>query len=120
METILIVDDVQTDRELVGMVVTREGHRPAYASDGSQAIAMAKQLRPALIFLDVVMPVQDGFKTCRSLKRDPETAKIPIVLVTSKGGESDVYWGQKQGADGHVPKPFTPESLAAYIRRYAH
>lgn len=119
METILVVDDVQTDRELVGKVVASAGHQTVYASDGQEAIAKAKALKPALIFMDVVMPVQDGFKTTRALKGDPETAKIPVVLVTSKGTESDKFWGKRQGADDHVAKPFTPDALLEIIRRYA-
>src|SRR4051794_32234363 len=118
METILVVDDVQTDRELVGQVVKRSGHHAAYAANGLEAVALAKELKPKLIFLDVVMPTQDGFKTCRSLKQDPETAKIPIVLVTSKGTDSDKFWGKKQGADDHVAKPFTPDTLVGMIRLY--
>ena len=118
MATILVVDDVQTDRELAGKVVTKAGHSPVYASDGSQALDMAKSNRPALIFLDVVMPGQDGFKTCRTLKGDPETAKIPVVLVTSKGTESDKFWGKRQGADGHVAKPFTPDALTSVLRTF--
>ncbi len=119
MQNILIVDDMQTDRELVGKVVTAAGHCPVYANDGADALAKAKEVQPALIFLDVVMPRQDGFKTCRSLKQDPVTSKIPVVLVTSKATESDKFWGKKQGADDHVGKPFTPDSLTAIIRRYA-
>lgn len=119
MYTILVVDDVQTDRELIGMVVTRAGHQVAYAADGNEAIAKARSLRPALIFLDVVMPVQDGYKTCRMLKKDPDTAAIPVVMVTSKNGDSDRFWSQKQGAADHIAKPFTPESLLTCIRQYA-
>jgi twitching motility two-component system response regulator PilH len=119
MDTILIVDDVQTDRELIGMVVSKAGFRPAYAADGNEAIAKAKQLKPSMIFLDVVMPVQDGYKTCRDLKKDPETSTIPVVLVTSKSTESDKFWGQKQGAIDHIAKPFTHESLLGCIRMYA-
>ena len=118
METILIIDDVQTDRELLGSVVSKAGHHPVYAADGSEGVAMAKTKRPALIFLDVVMPTQDGYKTCRTLKNDPETAKIPIVLVTSKSADSDRFWGKKQGADDHVGKPFTAESLIAIMQRH--
>ena len=118
METILVVDDVQTDRELVGRVVASAGHKPVYASDGEEAMTKAKALRPALIFMDVVMPAQDGFKTTRALKQDPETSGIPVVLVTSKGTESDKFWGKRQGADDHVAKPFTPNTLLEIIRRY--
>lgn len=119
METILVIDDVQTDRELVGKVVTSAGHQAVYASDGAEALAKAKAIKPAMIFLDVVMPIQDGFKTTRALKNDPETAKIPVVLVTSKGTESDRFWGKRQGADDHVAKPFSPDALMQIIRRYA-
>lgn len=119
MYTILVVDDVQTDRELIGMVVTRAGHRVAYASDGNEAIAKAKELHPSLIFLDVVMPVQDGYKTCRLLKKDPDTAGIPVVMITSKNADSDRFWSQRQGASEHLGKPFTPDSLLDCIRMYA-
>ena len=118
MQNILIVDDVQTDRELLGSVVSHAGHHPVYVGDGSQAVEMAKQSQPALIFLDVVMPIQDGFKTCRALKADPKTQKIPVVLVTSKKADSDKFWGKKQGADDHVGKPYTQQQMVEIITRY--
>jgi len=118
MQTILIVDDVQTDRELLGSVVSRAGHHPLYCADGSQAVDLAKQAQPAMIFLDVVMPIQDGFKTCRALKADPKTANIPVVLVTSKKADSDKFWGRKQGADEHVGKPYTTQQVDDIIHRY--
>jgi CheY-like chemotaxis protein len=118
MQTILIVDDVQTDRELLGSVVTRAGHHPIYAGDGNQAVELARQSQPAMIFLDVVMPVQDGFKTCRALKADPKTSNIPVVLVTSKKADSDKFWGRKQGADEHVGKPYTQQQVDDLIHRY--
>jgi twitching motility two-component system response regulator PilH len=119
MHTILVVDDVQTDRELIGMVVTRAGHRVVYASDGTEAIAKAKEIKPSMIFLDVVMPVQDGYKTCRLLKKDADTAAIPVVMVTSKNADSDRFWSQKQGASDHLGKPFTPDAVLNCIRMYA-
>jgi twitching motility two-component system response regulator PilH len=118
MQNILIVDDVQTDRELLGAVVSRAGHHPLFASDGLQAMEVAQQSHPALIFLDVVMPNQDGFKTCRALKSDPRTAQIPVVLVTSKKADSDRFWGKKQGADEHIGKPYTADQMSDLIRRY--
>jgi twitching motility two-component system response regulator PilH len=118
MENILIVDDVQTDRDILGRIVSSAGHQPVYASDGLQAMSAAKQTRPALILLDVVMPGQDGYKTCRTLKNDPETARIPVVLVTSKGADSDKFWGKRQGADDVVVKPFAPDTIVNVIRRY--
>lgn len=118
MQNVLIVDDVKTDRELMGKVVTAAGHIPVYATDGDEALAVAKQTNPALIFLDVVMSRMNGFNACRQLKHDPATAAIPVVLVTSKSSESDRFWGKKQGADDHVGKPFTADSLNLVIRRF--
>lgn len=118
MKTILVVDDVQTDRELMGKVVSSTGHHPEYAADGDEAVTKARSLKPSLVLLDVVMPKQDGFATCRKLKKDPDTAGIPIVLVTSKGTDTDRFWGEKQGADGYLVKPFAPEDLSQLIRRF--
>jgi twitching motility two-component system response regulator PilH len=116
---ILVVDDVQTDREILGKVVASLGHQAIFAADGMQAVAAAREGQPGLILLDVVMPEMDGFKVCRTLKGDPATARIPVVLVTSKAGESDRFWGKRQGADDHVGKPYTAAAMEAVIRRYA-
>jgi twitching motility two-component system response regulator PilH len=118
VSTILVVDDAQTDRELMARVVLASGHHPVVASDGKQAVALAKQYRPSLIFLDVVMPGMDGFAACRLLTRDPDTSTIPIVLVTSKSNDSDQFWGRKQGASDHVAKPWDPRRIEDLIRRY--
>jgi twitching motility two-component system response regulator PilH len=118
MANILIVDDAQTDRELLGKVVTSAGHVPVYATDGDQALAKAKSAVPSLIFLDVVMQGTNGFQTCRALKNDAATRAIPVVLVTSKSSPSDKFWAQKQGADDLIPKPFTPTSITDTLRRF--
>lgn len=118
MSMILVVDDAQTDRELIARVVNGTGHRALLAADGKEAIALAKQHRPSLIFLDVVMPTMDGFATCRSLTKDPETSTIPVVLVTTKANDSDVFWGRKQGAADHVAKPWDRKRIEDLIRKY--
>lgn len=118
MKTVLIVDDVQTDRELMGRVVNSCGYKAEYATDGTDALPTAKAVKPSLILLDVVMPKMDGYAACRQLKADNETSAIPVVLVTSKSTESDKFWGKKQGADDHVGKPFSPDALNALMKRY--
>jgi CheY-like chemotaxis protein len=118
MATILIVDDSSTDRALLGSVVRAAGHAPVFANDGEEAVSSASVHQPALIFMDVVMPGRDGFATCRALKKTPETQNIPIVLVTSKSGESDRFWGRKQGADDHIDKPYTAGVVNSAIRRF--
>ena len=118
MATVLIVDDVQTDRDLMGKVVSATGNLAAYAVNGEEALTKAKLLKPALILLDVVMPKQDGFSTCRKLKKDADTAGIPVVLVTSKSAETDKFWGERQGCDGYITKPFTADLLSKAIKQH--
>lgn len=118
MQTILIVDDNATERDLIGKVVTTAGHLPEYACDGEECLTKARGVNPALILLDVVMPKLDGFATCRKLKKDPATANIPVVLVTSKGQASDRLWGERQGAVGHICKPFTPQQMTEAIQQF--
>ena len=73
--------------------------------------------RPSLILLDVVMPQRNGFQACRELKAHAEFGRIPVILVSSKGSDSDKFWAQQQGADGYVVKPFTSEQLLGAIQR---
>ena len=120
MSNVLIVDDMNTVREAIGKVVQLAGHNPVYAADGNEVLDKARSVKPALILLDVVMPTMDGFQACRAIKNDPELKNIPVVLVTSKNTDSDKFWGQKQGADDMLAKPFTDDALAAVIKRFAH
>jgi len=116
--TILIVDDSRTERELMSRAVTLAGHTAMFAEDGSEALEKAKSIQPALILMDVVMPNLNGFNATRQLKADAATKHIPVVLVTNKGGESDKFWGKKQGADDHVTKPFQANELVSVIKRF--
>ena len=120
MATILVVDDTETDRILMGKVVSASGNRPEYATDGEEAVIKAKALKPALVLLDILMPKQDGFATCRALKKDTTTADIPVVMVTVKSAESDRFWAQQQGCQDYVTKPFAPQDLEGVIRRLVH
>ena len=116
MKTILIADDNPTEIQLMSRVVSDLGHSVIVADDGDTCVTTAKAKKPDLILLDVVMPRQDGFATCRKLKMDPDTAQIPVIMVTTKDQETDKFWAAKQGANGYVTKPFTPELLANAIR----
>lgn len=117
MKTILIVDDTKTDRELMAKVVSGAGFAVEFATDGDEAVPRAQAVKPSLILLDIVMERIDGFKACRMLKNDPATKNIPVVFVSTKEGESDRFWGKRQGADDHIGKPFTPDSLLDAIKR---
>lgn len=110
---VLVCDDMETDRALLKKVLSEMGHMVETANDGEEALRRARASKPAVIFLDVVMPNQDGFATCRKLKADDVTKGIPVVMVTSKVTPSDKFWAQKQGASAHIGKPFTPADVKA-------
>jgi len=119
MAKVLIVDDIRSEVQLIANVLTPQGYDCIQASNAVEAMERARAERPDLILLDIVMPGQDGFATCRQLKRDAATKDIPVVLVSSKNGESDRFWGQKQGAVEYLPKPFSPSDLMSIVKRFA-
>ena len=77
----------------------------------SGRICRARRMRPDLIFMDIVMPGVNGYQATRTLANDPDTRAIPIVMVTSKGQETDRIWGLRQGAVDYLVKPVTPDQL---------
>ena len=117
VKNILVVDDSPTERFFSVDFLTKAGYQVTTAENGEEGIAKAKATKPDLILMDVVMPGRNGFQACRDLKSDDRFKGIPIVLCTSKGQESDKFWGQQQGANGYVVKPFKAEDLVAAVKR---
>ncbi len=116
---VLIVDDSPSQVQLIKGLLEPEGYWPVGLNDPKRVEELLASERPSLILLDVVMPERNGFQVCRELKGNAEFSGIPIVLVTSKDTASDRYWGEQQGADGYVTKPFTREELLRAVRRFA-
>lgn len=119
MSKVLIVDDIRSEVQLISNALDPQGYVCIQASNGTEAMERARAERPDLILLDIVMPGQDGFATCRQLKRDAATKDIPVVIVSSKNGESDRFWAQKQGAADYLAKPFGPAELVSLVKRFA-
>jgi len=115
--SVLAVDDDATTTAIVRAVLTRSGMTCHIATDGRQALQSARALKPSAIVLDVNMPFIDGFEVLSTLRNDPETAAIPIVMLTSVQQESDIVRGFGLGADDYVVKPFNPMELLARIKR---
>lgn len=115
-ERILIVDDEEDILELVRFNLSREGYDVMVAASGEKAIDIAREKLPHLIVLDLMLPGIDGLEATRILKNNPETRRIPIVMLTAKGEEPDVVAGLELGADDYVVKPFSPRVLLARIR----
>jgi twitching motility two-component system response regulator PilH len=112
---ILIVDDSPTERHVLNDMLTKAGYEVVASDNGEDAIQKARQVRPDLILMDVVMPGLNGFQATRAISRDPETRLIPIILCTSKSQETDKIWGMRQGARDYVVKPVNKEELLAKI-----
>ncbi|WP_448604767.1 response regulator [Thermoleptolyngbya sp.] len=110
-KTILVVEDTPSEMELMSHYLRESGCTVMNAVTAKEAIEKAIQHRPDVIVTDVVMPGMSGFELCRNLKKLPETAKVPIVICTSKNQEIDRLWGMKQGADAYLTKPYTREQL---------
>ena len=116
---ILIVDDSPSQVRMMQDLLEHEGYRPVGLSDPNKVEETVANERPSVILLDVVMPQRNGFQVCRELKGNAKFSDIPVILVTSKDSASDKFWGQQQGADGYVTKPFTREELLRAVRRFA-
>ena len=115
MTTILIVDDSPTETHILKTLLEKEGYIALLASDGAEGVEKARRAKPDLILMDVVMPGLNGFQATRQLSRDPETAGIPVIMVTTKDQETDKAWGKRQGAKEYVVKPVAAKELLSKI-----
>ncbi|MDX2097421.1 MAG: response regulator [Leptolyngbyaceae cyanobacterium bins.59] len=116
MSTVLVVDDTVSELELVTTYLRQSGYTVISATDAQEALNKVTQFRPDIVVTDIVMPGMSGFELCRSLKKNPDTENLRIILCSSKNQELDRLWGLKQGADAYVTKPFTREQLVRAIR----
>jgi twitching motility two-component system response regulator PilH len=115
IKNILIVDDSPTDRQFLSELLAKNGFQVSTAENADEALAKAKQLKPDLVLMDVVMPGQSGFQATRALSRDEATKQIPVIICTSKSQETDKAWGLKQGARDYIVKPVKGAELLAKI-----
>ncbi len=114
---ILVVDDEPETVELVEFNLRQAGFDVATASDGAQAVKKARAQLPSLIVLDLMLPEVDGLEVCRMLRRDVNTAGIPILMLTAKAAELDRVLGLELGADDYVTKPFSPRELVLRVKK---
>lgn len=108
---ILVIDDSQTDRDNLISILSSKGYMIISANNATDGIELAAKEKPDLVFLDVVMPGENGYGACRTIKKNPETKDIPVYFVTSKNQKADHVMGGMQGASGHIGKPFLPEEI---------
>jgi DNA-binding response OmpR family regulator len=113
---ILVADDELAITSLIAAMLTHTGYQVVQAHGGVEAISLARQERPDLILLDVMMPDLDGRDTIRVLKLDPALRDVPVILFSS-ADEADVHW-REAGADGFLQKPFSIRALPEFVRSY--
>lgn len=116
MAHILIVDDSPTDVKVLSGMLERAGYRVSSAANAEAGLNLARETHPDLIVMDVIMPGMNGFQATRTLSKDPETSAIPVIIVTTKGMETDRVWGIRQGAKDFLVKPVGEQELVARIQ----
>jgi two-component system alkaline phosphatase synthesis response regulator PhoP/two-component system response regulator VicR len=119
-KTILAVDDEKHIVRLVQINLQKEGYNVVTASNGREALDKVNAERPDLIIMDVMMPELDGFGALKILKEDEATATIPVIMLTAKAQDADVFQGWKSGADLYLTKPFNPQELITFVKRIFH
>ncbi|MCM0593111.1 MAG: response regulator [Gloeotrichia echinulata IR180] len=114
--TILIVEDSPSELKLMSHYLQESGYNVIAATTAKEAIEQVRSQQLDVIVTDVVMPGMSGFELCRSLKKDAATAKVPIVICSSKNQEIDRLWATRQGADAYITKPYTRDQLLRVIK----
>ena len=115
MAKVLIVDDSRVYRFSLRKLMKEWGHEVIIAKNGEQAIGIAREEKPDLILMDIVMPGMNGYQAKRTLARDESTSHIPVIFVSTRDEETDKVWGLRQGAHAYVTKPIKPEVLQSAI-----
>lgn len=113
---ILLVDDEPYIIRSLSFVLEREGYWVETARNGEEALQKIRSLRPCLVFLDVMMPVKNGYQVCAEVREDPEIADTHIIMLSAKGQQVDRERGLLGGTDEYITKPFSPREIIALVR----
>ena len=114
---VLVVDDEPNNLQLLGQIL-QDQYQLSFATDGSRALEATQKVQPDLVLLDIMMPEMDGYETCRQLKTNPQTAKIPVIFVTTLGEVEDESRGFEIGGVDYIPKPFQTEEVLARVKTH--
>ena len=115
-QTVLVVDDDEDIRTVVSHNLESEGYVVLTAEGGDQAMEIINVQRPDLVILDIMMPVRDGYDVLAEIRGSTETADLPVVLLTAKRAESDIWEGWSSGADYYMTKPFEVGELMRFVK----
>lgn len=117
---ILVVDDEPSIVRLMEFILARQGHEMLVAVNGEEALQKVRAAHPDLVLLDIMMPRIDGYEVARALRADPETASMPIIMLSAKAQEEDIQKGMDVGVNEYITKPFSPEHLVHVVADYLH
>ncbi|MBK6717956.1 MAG: response regulator [Burkholderiales bacterium] len=115
---ILVIDDSNTIRRSAEIFLKQGGCEVVLAEDGFDALAKVSDHRPDLIFCDILMPRLDGYQTCAIIKRNPQFASVPVIMLSSKDGLFDKARGRMVGSEDYLTKPFTKDQLLRAVQQY--
>jgi DNA-binding response OmpR family regulator len=116
-KTILICDDDPLLVDLLEYRLAARGYAVVVAEDGGKALRRLQEMRPDAVLLDAMMPVIDGYEVLRQIRENPETARIPVIMLTARKQEKDIVAALELGANDYLVKPFIPEELIARLGR---
>ncbi len=116
---VLVVDDDDVIRQLICLNLELEGFEVYQAADGLDALAKVREVNPAVVTLDIMMPKLDGWDAAARLRSDPATSHVRVVLLSARAQEADLKRGSRLGVDFYLTKPFDPDELVAVVRRLA-
>lgn len=111
----LVIDDSSTIRALLRKLLAQNGYEVLEAADAEQGLALARERRPALVFLDIVLPGMDGFNALRVLRREPDTRDIPVIMISGNAQATEQFYVQRIGADDFMKKPFARAEVFSRI-----
>ncbi len=114
---VLVCDDERHIVRLIQVNLERQGYEVVTAYDGKEGLEKIKSEKPKLVVLDVMMPYMDGFEVLKNLRKEPETENIPVIMLTAKAQDADVFQGYHYGADMYLTKPFNPMELVTFVKR---
>jgi CheY-like chemotaxis protein len=115
MARIVVADDDVDVRTLVVLKLESVGHEVIGVENGVEALEQCREVLPDLVVLDLMMPAMSGLEACREIRADPETADLPVILLTARAQDHDVLAGRSVGADAYLTKPFSPRDLAHQV-----
>ncbi|MBN8691123.1 MAG: response regulator [Armatimonadetes bacterium] len=116
---ILVCDDERHIVRLIQVNLEKQGYQVVTAYDGKEGLEKIKAEKPNLVVLDVMMPYMDGFEVLKNLRREPDFMDLPVIMLTAKAQDKDVFEGYHYGADMYLTKPFNPIELVTFVKRIA-